>query len=106
MYVFLVPTAPRSLMVVNDSVTDTNVTLSWMPPDPANGIITQYQIQYRRSSGNGNYMQKNVTNSTQSYTVTKLTSNTEYVFQVRAFTIVGNGDFSNSVTAHTSELHN
>ena len=104
LYVFLGPTAPRSLMVVNDSVTDTNVTLSWMSPDPPNGIITEYQIQYRRNSSTGDYMQKSIMNSTQNYTVTKLTSNTEYVFQVRAFTTVGSGDFSNSVTVRTSEF--
>ena len=43
-----VPTPPRSLMIVD--VTDTTVTLSWMPPDPPNGIITNYRVQYSISN--------------------------------------------------------
>ena len=41
------PTAPRSLML--GDVTDTTMTLSWMPPDPPIGIITSYRVQYKRS---------------------------------------------------------
>ena len=49
----IVLTAPKLLMVVN--ITNTTVTLSWMPPDSPNGIITHYQVQYKRSDNSGNF---------------------------------------------------
>ena len=99
---FTVPTAPRSVMVVN--VTDTTVSLSWMPPNTPNGIITQYQLQYRRSDNTTNITSLDITNDTLTYTVTGLSSNTEYVFTVRAFTAVGHGNASNEVTDYTGKL--
>lgn len=96
-----VPTAPRSLMIVD--VTDTTVTLSWMSPDPPNGIITNYRVQYRRSdSSSPDYNSINTNSLT--YTVTGLTTNTEYDFRVRADTVVGRSDPSNVVTALAGKL--
>ena len=84
-------------------VTDAIVILSWIPPEIPNGIITQYQMEY--SNGNSNdFISLNITNSILTYTVTGLTSNTEYVFRVRAFTVVGHGPPSNEVTRYTSKL--
>ena len=102
MYVITAPTAPKSLMIVN--ITNTTVSLSWMPPDTPNGIITQYQLQYRRSDSSTNIISLNVTNDTLTYTVTGLSSNTEYLFTVRAFTVVGHGNAFNEVTDYTSKL--
>ena len=95
-----VPTAPRSLMVVD--VTDTTVTLSWISPDPPNGIITQYQIQYRRQN-NGTFSNNQITTDLTD-TVTGLMTGTLYGFRVRAFTAVGNGPSSNVVTAFVGKL--
>ena len=91
-------------MVVN--VTDTTMSLSWTPPQMPNGIITHYQVQYRRSdsSSSSTFTSLNTTSAGLSYTVTELTSNTEYVFRVRAFTVVGHGPPSNEVTHYTSKL--
>ena len=75
-----------------------------MPPDTTNGIITQYQLQYRRSDNSTSITSLNITNDTLTYTVTGLSSNTEYVFTVRAFTVVGHGNASNEVTDYTSKL--
>ena len=102
MYVITAPTAPKSLMIV--SITNTTVSLSWMPPNTTNGIITQYQLQYRRSDSSTSITSLNITNDTLTYTVTGLSSNTEYVFTVRAFTVVGHGNASNEVTDYTSKL--
>ena len=102
MYSITAPTAPKSLMMV--SITNTTVSLSWMPPDTPNGIITQYQLQYRRSDSSTNIISMNITNDNLTYTVTGLSSNTEYVFTVRAFTVVGHGNASNEVTDYTSKL--
>ena len=105
MILLTAPSAPRSLMVAN--VTNTTVTLSWTPPDTPNGIITQYQIQYRKNdSGSGSkFTSLNIANADLTYTVTELTSNTEYVFRVRAFTVVGHGPLSSEVTTLTSKLY-
>ena len=99
MYFLTVPTAPRSLMIVD--VTDTTVTLSWRTPDPPNGIITQYQVQYRIANSGDSFgnNEVNTTTTDLTYTVTGLTTNTEYDFRVRAFTVVGRGRPSNIVTA-------
>ena len=93
------PTAPRSLMV--GEVTDTAVILSWMPPNPPNGIIRQYQIQYRTSGGNfGN----NQETTDLTYTVNELMTGTTYYFRVRAFTVVGRGSNSDVVSALVGKL--
>ena len=82
-------------------VTDTTVILSWLPPDPPNGIITEYRVRFSRSDNNDSRTQDTMNNMV---TVTELTSNTEYTFQVRAFTVVGRGPPSNVVTAFVGKL--
>ena len=84
--------------------TDTTVTLSWMSPDPPNGIITRYRVRYR-ISGSSNNTSQDTTNNISMYTVTGLASITEYVFEVRAFTRVGSGPYSDdTLTVRTSKL--
>ena len=85
------------------SVTDATVTLSWMPPKMSNGIITQYQIEYR-SCNSSDFISLNTINANLNYAVIKLTRNTEYTFRVRAFTVVGHGPPSKEVTRYTSKL--
>ena len=101
---FLAPTEPRSLMV--DSVTDTTVTLSWMTPDPTNGIITQYQLQYRRCTG-GSYTTLQPLNNEVTRTVTGLVVDTEYCFRVRAYTVIslGAGPWTNEVRGRTCKFN-
>ena len=85
-------------------VTDTTVTLSWSPPSMPNGIITQYRVRFSRSD-NSDSRTRDTMNYILMYTVTGLASNTEYTFEVRAFTRVGGGDFSDdTVTVRTSKL--
>ena len=88
-------------MIVN--VTDTTVTLSWMSPDPPNGIIRNYQVQYSISDRD-NYNSINTMTNDLTYTVTGLSTNTEYDFRVRADTVVGRSDPSNVVTAFVGKL--
>ena len=88
-------------MVVD--VTDTTVTLSWMTPDPPNGIITQYQVQYRRISSGGSFGNNQMTTDL-TYTVTGLMTGTQYDFRVRAFSVVGRGSPSDIVTAFIGKL--
>ena len=96
MYFLTAPTPPRSLMIIDD--TDTTVTLSWMSPDPPNGIITQYRVQYSISD-HDNYDSIDTNTNDLTYTVTGLSTNTEYDFRVRADTQAGRSDPSNVVTA-------
>ena len=90
------------------TITDTTMSLSWTPPQMPNGIITHYQVQYRRSdsssSSSSTFTSVSTTNAILTYTVTGLTSDTEYVFRVRAFTSAGHGPSSNEVTHYTSKL--
>ena len=95
-----VPSEPRSLMVV--SITDTTVTLSWLPPDSPNGIIVGYQVQYRRNDSS-DFISLDTNDIALNYTVSGLTNDVDYVFSVRAYTTVGNGTLSNEVTARTSK---
>ena len=89
-------------MIVN--VTDTTVTLSWMLPVSPNGIITEYRVRFVRSDNNVNRTRDTMNNNLM-YTVMGLASNTEYAFEVRAFTRVGSGPYSDgTVTVHTSKL--
>ena len=99
--VFIVPTEPRLLKVLN--VSNTTVTLSWIPPDSPNGIITHYQVQYKRSDSSGNFISLELFDPILTYTVTGLTSDTEYVFRVRAFTVVMHGPPSDDVKALSSK---
>ena len=87
-----------------DSVTDGTVTLSWMIPNPTNGRITQYQLQYKRCS-DGSYATLQPLNNAVTRTLTGLTVNTEYCFRVRAFTEVGDGPWTNDVMGRTCKSH-
>ena len=84
-------------MIVDN--TDTTVTLSWMSPDPPNGIITQYRVQYSISDRDNYNSIDTRTTDRLTYTVTGLSTNTEYDFRLRADTVVGHSDPSNVVTA-------
>ena len=79
-------------------VTDTTVTLSWMSPDPPNGIITNYRVQYSISDRD-NYNSIDTMTTDLTYTLTGLTTNIEYDFRVRVDTQVGRSVPSNVVTA-------
>ena len=83
-------------------VTDTTVTLSWMSPDPPNGIIRNYRIQYSISDRD-NYNSINTNTNGLTYTVTGLMTGIEYDFRVRAETVtvgsMGRGPPSHVITA-------
>ena len=103
-YFLTVPTAPRQLMVVN--VTISTVSLSWMEPNTTNGIITHYQVQYKKNDSDA-FTSLKISKDNLTYTVTGLTSNTKYMFRVRAFTVVGNGPPTDpDVDYYTGKYHN
>ena len=91
------PTAPRNLMVV--AVTAFNVTIQWEEPDPTNGIITNYIIQYYQESS-----PNTVNDSVQgtSVVVDGLRAFTTYVFRVSAET-VAEGPYTETDPTRTAE---
>ncbi|XP_065914678.1 protein sidekick-1-like isoform X2 [Dysidea avara] len=91
------PSVPRSLIV--ESVTGTTVTLSWMTPNPTNGIITLYNLQYRQCAGES-YTSLQPLNNDVTRTVAGLANNTEYCFRVRAFTVIP-GPYTNEIRVRT-----
>ena len=86
-------TAPHSLTATPQS---RFVTLSWMAPDTPNGIIIQYEVQYSvNSTSLGNFT------DTMMNAVERLSPSTIYTLHIRAYTRVGAGPFSNSITVMT-----
>jgi len=94
------PSVPRSLRIVN--VSDTSVTISWMSPDPPNGIITRYDLQYKRINVSS-YRLVNPQTTELSCKITGLECDTEYECRVRASTIVGNGPYTPNLVFRTKK---
>ena len=91
------PTAPRSLTAT--VIQSTFVSLSWLPPDTPNGVITRYELQY---SGSNTTARVNVDfTSTLNCTVEGFLHSTIYDIQIRAYTRVGAGPFSNTTSVMT-----
>ena len=70
-----------------------------MPPEPPNGVITQYSIQLDGTNIGS------VNGSVLMYTIEGLSPDTVYVLQLRAHTVVGAGP-SNNITFLTCKLLN
>ena len=96
---FVVPTEPQELSA--DSVTSTSVTLQWMPPTYPNGVITKYSVHY---DGVGIDPFGNVSDKMMN-TVEGLSPDTQYVFEMKAYTLVGEG-LPNFVAIKTRKLIN
>ena len=81
---------------------DTNVTLAWTAPSPADPTIDKWQYQ----QGSGGTWKDICTaradsscSATTSYTVTGLTNGSQYTFAVRAVNETGNGPASDTTAA-------
>jgi len=92
------PAAPREVNATNLSSTEISVT--WLQPDPTNGVIQQYIVTYYPSGSPGD----NTTNSTSdtSITIGGLSAFTEYSVFVVAVTVAP-GPASTAVNVTTSE---
>jgi len=88
--------APRLL-----SVATFQPTLSWMVPDVPNGIITQYEVHYRRSidtSWNAYNISSRTLGNRLFGSTERLLPGIEYLLQVRAYTRAGAGPLGNTLT--------
>ena len=85
---FVVPSEPKALDTIN--IASTSVSLQWMPPEFPNGCITHYSIHYNgmdidNFGSNANVSDKMIG------TVDGLSPNTMYVFEMKAYTMMGAG---------------
>ena len=96
----LVPAgAPQNFTAIG--VSPTSIRLQWDPPARRlrNGEIVQYEIVYHQRS---NPLDDFATNSTALTTVVDgLEVNTDYIFQLRAYTSRGSGPWSNKLPFRT-----
>ena len=79
-------------MAVN--ITDTTVILSWLPPDPPNGVILHYLLEYRINGSSEDFTVVNISATNQIHTITELMISSQYRFMLTAFTVVGRGNSS------------
>ncbi|XP_037086730.1 neuronal cell adhesion molecule-like [Pollicipes pollicipes] len=78
-----VPEAPRQVSVLN--VTDTTVTISWLPPSRRNGLIEGYRIYISTGNfTNATWLRLPLDNT--QYTLRNLVPFTNYSVTVKAFT--------------------
>ncbi|XP_051895605.1 ephrin type-B receptor 2 [Pristis pectinata] len=77
-----------------------SVTLSWAQPDQPNGVILDYELQYYEKDQT-EYNSSTVKSQTNTITIGNLRAGTIYVFQVRARTVAGFGQFSGKMYFQT-----
>ena len=97
--------APESLNVT--ARTSTIVTASWqLPPlDSRNGIIKGFKLFYKKKTASGSLAMLRIDNGAiHDKTVIGLGYNTEYEFQVLAFTSAGDGPKSSPVVVRTMKV--
>ena len=68
------------------------ISITWNQPSIPNGIIIMYDIRYRESANSDSFVYVNGTTNTQ-HTISELILNTSYTVGVRAYTIVGPGEW-------------
>lgn len=97
---YLVPAgAPQNFTVTG--VSETTIKLEWDLPAKhlQNGEILMYQLTYHKLADPTNWEDMNLTSI--EYTITGLDMNTDYVFQIRAFTSKGAGPWTTKLIFHT-----
>ena len=70
------------------------INITWNIPSVHNGVIIVYEIRYRESNSNGPYNMTNTTNT--QHSIGGLLPNTNYTIEVRAYTIVGPGEWTDT----------
>ena len=94
----LVPAAPQNLSAAEG---DAEVTLTWEVPT-SGGPVASYQYRHSTDSGTNWGQWEDIVGSdanTTSYTVTSLTNDTTYTFEVRSSNLGGQSSSSNPATA-------
>ncbi|XP_072101509.1 ephrin type-B receptor 2 isoform X1 [Mobula birostris] len=93
--------APSPISFIQQvSRTVDSITLSWADPDQPNGVILDYELQYYEKDQT-KYNFSTVKSQTNTITIRNLRVGTIYVFQVRARTVAGFGQFSGKMYFQT-----
>ncbi|XP_041043882.1 ephrin type-A receptor 7 isoform X1 [Carcharodon carcharias] len=88
--------------LVKDRVQQRTVNLSWKEPEHPNGVITAYEIKYyEKNLKERTYSTVKATST--STTINNLKPGTAYIFQIRAFTTAGYGNYSPRLEVLTLE---
>ncbi|XP_051880241.1 ephrin type-A receptor 7 isoform X3 [Pristis pectinata] len=88
--------------VMKDRVQQRTVNLSWKEPEHPNGVITEYEIKYyEKNLKDRTY--STVKSTSTSTTINNLKPGTAYIFQIRAFTTAGYGNYSPRLEVLTLE---
>nr|XP_033778221.1 ephrin type-B receptor 2 isoform X6 [Geotrypetes seraphini] len=93
--------APSTVNILHQvSRTINSISLSWSQPEQPNGVILDYELQFYEKdlSEYNSTMMKSQTNTA---TVSRLKAGTIYVFQVRARTVAGYGQYSGKMYLQT-----
>ena len=88
---YIVPGPVSNLSVVPGVV---EVNISWNPPSEPNGMIVIYELGFSV----GGTMLNNTNTSDTQYTLRDLPPSTSIVTVVRAYTVIGPGDYSDIAT--------
>ncbi|XP_058163140.1 ephrin type-A receptor 7 isoform X7 [Dasypus novemcinctus] len=88
--------------VMKERVLQRSVELSWQEPEHPNGVITEYEIKYYEKDQRERTYSTLKTKST-SASINNLKPGTVYVFQIRAFTAAGYGNYSPRLDVATLE---
>ncbi|XP_028903134.1 ephrin type-A receptor 7 isoform X9 [Ornithorhynchus anatinus] len=88
--------------VMKERVLQRSVELSWQEPEHPNGVITEYEIKYYEKDQRERTYSTVKTKST-SVSINNLKPGTVYVFQIRAFTAAGYGNYSPRLDVATLE---
>ena len=79
-------------LTVNTTIT--NFILSWRPPLESNGVVIQYEVCFNHCK---TFIYTNTSHT--NHTLTDFPPDTDVTFSVRAYTIIGSGEY---VTAEES----
>ena len=100
------PAAPPQNPTVTD-VYSTAIGLMWeeVPAMEQNGIITEYEVQYRQSTFESIPLTQsvNVSAPTLTLNLTGLEEDVNYSIRIRAFTAVGPGPYTIDINSTTSQ---
>ena len=80
---------PGPVSCLSATTAVTQLTVSWSPPLVSNGVIIVYELLL---SGNGT-SKSSINTTTILLTLTHLPPNTTFTFSVRAYTIIGPGEY-------------
>ena len=85
------------------TVTSTSVNINWRLIDciERNGVITNYTVVFQEQGGAVISGEVNVMDRT--FTASRLTPHTNYIFRVAGVNSNGTGPYSNDITVHTVE---